>query len=129
MSRKQHAFLLGLCFLAWLLFLTLGIPSNYYLDYSPTVKILIAVGTVLFFIPPFTFWGLRVVKPKNYFAASIVFCVYGTLGVFLLDLLYCGFYQGYGLGFLQSHWLQTLGYIMLWPEVPAIGWIMQKRYT
>jgi hypothetical protein len=129
MTRKQHAVLLIICFSAWLLFLILGIPSNYYLDYSPTIKILIAAGTLLFFIPPMTVWGLHVIKPDNYFVASVIFCTYATLGVFLLDLLYCGFYQGHGLGFLKSHWLQTAGYIFLWPEMPVIGWIMQKRYA
>jgi hypothetical protein len=128
-NRKQHTVLLVLSFLAWLLYLILGIPSNYYLNYSPTIKTLIAASTLLFFIPPFTFWGLRVIRPKDYFVASIIFCAYGTLGPFLLDLLYCGFYQGYGLSFLRSHWLQSLGYIVLWPEMLVIGWIMQKKYV
>jgi hypothetical protein len=127
MTFRQHIVLIGICLAAWLLFLVLGIPSNYYLDYSPLVKLGIGVATLLFFMPPLTFYGLRWIKPDNYFTSSLVFCAYATLGPFVLDYLYCGLYQGYGLGFLKSHWLQTAGYIIFWAEMPVLGWMMQKR--
>jgi len=33
----------------------------------------------------------------------------------------------YGLGFVKSHWPQSIFYILPWFEVPIIGYKMEKR--
>ena len=126
MKIKQHSILIIVCFFAWLLFLILGIPSNYYLDYSVTTRILIAIATFLFFVPPVTFGLLRFMKEVNLFTVSIYFSLYATVGIFIFDFFYCGLYQGYELGFVKSHWLQTSGYFFPWFEIPIIGYFMER---
>lgn len=127
LSVKQHALLMILSFLAWLLFLIFGIPSNYYLDYSVKTRILIAIATFLFFIPPITYLIFKYMTNVNLFKLSLYFSLYATIGIFVFDFLYCGLYQGYGLGFLKSHWLQTSGYFFPWFEIPVIGYFMERR--
>lgn len=124
---KHHLLLLTMCFFAWLLFLILGIPSNYYLDYSVSMRILISVLTFLFFVPPVTVLILKFTKNANLFIVSIYFSLYATFGIFLFDFIYCGIYQGYGINFVKSHWLQTSGYFFPWFEIPIIGFLMEKR--
>lgn len=127
MAIKQHIILMIVCALAWLVFLLLGIPSNYYLEYSVKAKIVIVLATFLFFIPPVTYYVLKFMGPRRYFYSSLVFCGYATFGVLLLDYLYCGVYQHDGIHFLISHWPQTAGYIFPWFEMPLIGYVMDKR--
>jgi len=127
MNPKQHLTMIIICFTAWFIFLLLGIPSNNYMDYSVSIKVLIIIGTFFFFFPPLTVLLLRTFKNTNLFNASLYFSVYATLGIFALDYLYCGIYLGYGLGFVKSHWLQSIFYILPWFEVPIIGYIMEKR--
>ena len=127
MNSKQHLTMIIICIAAWFIFLLLGIPSNYYMDYSVIIKVLIIIGTFLFFMPLVTILLLRTFKNTNLLTASLYFSVYATLGIFLLDYLYCGIYLGYGLGFVKSHWPQSSFYILPWFEVPIIGYIMEKR--
>ena len=127
MNLKQHLTMIIICFAAWFIFLLLGIPSNYYLDYSASIKVLIIICTFLFFIPAVAILLFRTFKNTNLLTASLYFSVYVTLGIFILDYLYCGIYLGYGLGFVKSHWTQSVFYILPWFEVPIIGYIMEKR--
>jgi hypothetical protein len=127
MTINQHIIVMTVCFLAWLVFLLLGMPSNYYLEYSVQTRLLIVLATFLLFIPPVQYFVLKAMRPRCYFYSSVVFCGYATFGVFLLDYLYCGIYQHYGIHFLTSHWLQTAGYVIPWLEMPVIGYVMDRQ--
>jgi hypothetical protein len=125
MSIKKHLILFTICFVAWLVFLIIGLPSNYYTEWSQAEKILLLFITYFSFFPIASFIILKLLG-GDYFKNSFLLAFYATILIFFLDFLYCGIYQGLGLSFLVSHWPQTTGYIVPWFEIPFVGYLMKK---
>jgi len=51
-----------------------------------------------------------------------------TLTVSIIyDLIYCGFYLGYGTSFLWKYWYVTVYYIAPWMVFLLTGWWIDKR--
>lgn len=125
MNLRKHLILVFVTFIAWLGFYLLGLPFNYFLDWSIAERILISLVTafsVLPFIAMFTLLFLG----GDYFKTSIWFALYASVLIFILDFIVVGIVEGSGIHFVKSHWVQTLGYFYVWISIPLVGFSMKK---
>lgn len=125
MIIKNHFIMILIAFAGWLIFYLIGLPSNYYLDWSNAEKILLLfIG--FFAIFPFITFMVIILLDGDYFLLSIWLAFYASVSAFILDLILVGFIQGKGFGFLLSHWVLTIGYIETIIIVPLIGYTLKK---
>jgi len=125
MNKKRHIVLLLVSFSAWLGFFLLGLPSNYFVDWSVAEKILLSLITAFSIVPYISYFVLSFLG-KDYFKTSIWFSFYASVLVFLLDYIVVGLIQGNGIGFLLSHWPSTIGYFYVWISIPLVGFALER---
>lgn len=117
---KKH-FVMSLVTVAgWLFFYLLGIHFDYFLNETFFHKILILWLTMFSILPLFTFIVVSFLD-GDVFRNSLWFSLYASFGVFLLDLIFVGIIHQNGLGFLKTHWLQTIGYAEAVVIIPVTG--------
>lgn len=58
--------------------------------------------------------------------ASVWLAFYASVPLFILDYITVGIIKGEGLHFLVSHWYLTLGYFLVWFELPLLGKSLEK---
>ena len=128
MTIKKHLTLLLITFLAWLGFYLLGLPSNYYIDWSLTELILLSLITFFAVVPLIGVVAL-ILMGGDLVRTSVWFAFYASVPLFIYDFVVAGMLGGEGLHFLVSHWYISLGYLYVWIELPLIGLALQKFRT
>jgi len=125
MNFRKHIRMLIFVSLAWLLFWVAGLP-DYYLQYSFKFMVLFDLAI----LPPIWFVVYRSAKrakPGKGFIICFWWSFYISFPLFVYDLIYCGFYLGYGIGFLLKYWYITVYYILPWLVFPLTGWLVDKK--
>jgi len=111
--------------LGWLFFYLTGLSFGYFVNIPALFKIIILWQVMFSVFPVLTFILLSFLE-GDYFHNSVWFSLYASFGVFLLDFIIVGIVQQNGLGFLKTHWLQTLGYLEALIIIPLIGLSIKK---
>jgi hypothetical protein len=124
-NLRKHLILFFVTFIAWLVYYLLGLPFNYFLDWSVVERILISLVTA-FSVLPFIALLTLLFLGDDYFKTSIWFALYASVLVFILDFIVVGIIEGYGIQFVTSHWVQTLGYFYVWISIPLVGFALKK---
>ncbi|MCD4742252.1 MAG: hypothetical protein K8R67_07225 [Desulfobacteraceae bacterium] len=125
MNTKKHFVLFTIAVSAWLLFYLIGYPFNYFLDWKLESQILLTLLTV-FAILPLIGTIFLIYFPGNYIKSMVWLAFYGSVPLFILDLLFIGFLRNEGLHYLYTHWYLTAGYIYVWIVFPIIGYSFKK---
>lgn len=125
MSIKKH-FVLSIVILAlWAGFYFMGLPSDYYTKWNVAEKMLL-IWVAFFGIFPFTVFVIGVFLGEDYFKTGVWIAFYGSVGLFILDLIAVGVIEGKGLGFLITHWPQSISYLGAIVIGPLMGAAMKK---
>ncbi|MCP4373927.1 MAG: hypothetical protein GY797_38360 [Deltaproteobacteria bacterium] len=122
---KKHIRPLSWVTLAWILFWIAGLP-DYYQQYS--TKFMVIFDILIF--PPIWFivyFSAKHAQQNRGLSAGLWLSFYITIPLFIYDLIYCGFYLGYGTSFLWKYWYVTVYYIVPWMVFPLTGWWIDKR--
>ena len=122
---KKHLRRLSYVTLAWILFWIVGLP-NYYQQYS--TKFMVIFDILIF--PPIWFivyFSAKHARQNRGLSVGLWLSFYITVPLFIYDLIYCGFYLGYGTSFLWKYWYVTVYYIVPWMAFPVTGWWIDKR--
>lgn len=125
MNFKKHLIIFIVAFAGWLGFYLMGMPFNYFIDWSIGEKILIAWMGFFAILPLFCFF-LVVFLGGDYFKTSRWVALYAALLPFILDTVIVGLIQGKGMGFLVSHWYLTIGYFEALIVMPLTGLALKK---
>jgi hypothetical protein len=125
MNIKNHLIMIIIVIFGWLLFYLIGLPFNYFLDWSNSEKMLLVLIGGFAILPVFTFI-IIILLDGDYFLLSIWVAIYASAGLFIIDFIVVGLIQGYGLGFLISHWVLSIGYIEALIIMPLIGYSLKK---
>ena len=120
MNTRRHFILIAVTLSAWAGFFLLGLPSDYFVDWSFAEKTLLSLMTA-FAVVPFIAFVVLLFLEGDYFKTSIWFAFYASVLVAALDLIVVGIIQGSGIHFVISHWPQTLGYLYVWVSIPLVG--------
>ena len=127
MSIKKHLALSIVVIALWAGFYLTGLPSDYYTKWSDAEKMLLTM-VAFFGALPFTVFVVGVFLGEDYFKTGVWLAVYGSVVPFILDFIVVGMIEGKGLGFLTTHWPQSIGYLEVIVIGPLIGSAM-KRLT
>ena len=125
MTRKNHFILIAVVTFAWLGFLLLGLPTQYYQNSLVETKILLSLITFFAIVPFIGFFTLIFLK-GDYFHISLWFAFYASILIFILDFIVVGIIQGLGINFLFSHWPQAVAYVYVWINLPLVGIAMNR---
>ena len=125
MKSKNHAILILIVFCAWLTFYLIGIPSNYFQDWSTAEQVLLSLITVFAGVPLITFLALIIIG-ENYFKTSVWLAFYASVPLAIIDFIVCGIIQKGGFNFFISHWYVTLGYFYVWIICPLVGYLLNR---
>lgn len=120
MNFRRHFILSAITLSAWAGFFLIGLPSDYFVDWSSAEKTLLSLVTAFAVVPCIAFFVLLFLG-GDYFKTSIWFAFYASVLVGVLDFIVVGIIQGSGILFLTSHWPQTLGYLYVWISIPLVG--------
>jgi hypothetical protein len=125
MTLQKHIILLASTFLAWLGFYLLGIPSNYYTEWTLAELILLSLFTMFGFLPVV---GALVLIFMNgdYVKTSLWFAFYASVPLFIYDLIVAGIIGGEGFHFIVTHWYISLAYLYVWLILPLVGLALQE---
>jgi len=125
MGIRKHLTLLAVGILGWLFFYLVGLPSDYFIEWSLTDQILISMITFFSVIP--VVGGLELLfLGGDYFKTALWAAFYASVPVFILDYIVVGVIRGEGFHFLITHWYITIAYFYVWIELPLIGLALQK---
>ena len=125
MNTKKHLLFFGLTFGMWLLFYIIGMPFNYFLDFSVNELINLTLIGAFGAIPFFALFTLSIFG-RNYVKESFWLAFYASVPLFFYDYIIIGIIHGEGLNFLRTHWILTVGYLEVWIIIPAFGLILSK---
>lgn len=121
-----HVRLLIIVTLAWLLFWLAGLP-DYYQQYSDTTMFVFDIVV----LPPIWFFVYRSIsraQPGREIGESLWWSFHICIPLFFYDILYCGWYLGYGIRFLWEFWYLTVYYVLPWLIFPLTGlWVARRR--
>jgi hypothetical protein len=118
MNVRNHlkAFLIGT--IAWVVIFVLGLP-NYYQQYPTIVMVMLVLVGPLLLLATHRL-GQRWLEGESYLAKDLLLAFCLTVPPFFCDLAYCGFYLGYGWGFLLKFWYRSVYYVLPW-VLPLYG--------
>lgn len=125
LSKKKHLILFLVCISAWLFFYIVGIPSNYFLDWKLSEKILLSFITFFAIIPLIGFF-LMAFMNEDFLKIGLWTAFYASIPLFALDFTIEGLIKGEGLYYLISHWYLSIAYIYVWIEFPLLGIALKK---
>ena len=126
MRLSKHLRLLIVVTVAWFLFWAAGLP-DYYRQYSTTFMLVfdVAVLPILWLA---LYSSLRKSKRERGLANSLWMAFYVTIPLFIYDLIYCGYYLGYGMNFIWEYWYLTVYYVLPWLILPPTGWWIDQQH-
>jgi hypothetical protein len=122
---KKHLTLYLITFLAWLGFYLLGLPSNYYTDWSQAELILLSLFGV-FALFPVVGALVLILMGGDYVRTSFWLAFYASVPLFFYDFIVVGIIDGEGLHFIVTHWYLSLAYLYVWLILPLVGLALQK---
>ncbi len=125
MDSKRHLLFLLITISAWVFFYILGIPSDYFLQWSFQEKVLLSLVTFFGAVPLIGFIVMAL-SGGNYIETGLWLAFYASVPLFILDFMVVGLIQGDGLKFLVSHWYISIAYLYVWAEVPLLGLAMSR---
>ena len=125
MNIRKHLILLLVGISAWLFFYLIGLPSNYFTEWSLADQILISLITFFAVVPAVGFL-LLLFLGDDYVETALWVAFYVSAPLFVLDYIVAGVIKGEGLHFLISHWYISIAYIYVWIELPTIGLAIRK---
>ena len=125
MNEKNHFILIAVVAFAWLGFLLLGLPSQYFQDFLVETKIVLSLLTFFAIVPFIGFFTMIFLK-GNYFKISLWFAFYASVLIFILDFIVVGIIQHHGISFLFSHWWLAIAYVYVWINLPLVGLAMNR---
>ncbi len=125
MKAKNHFIMFLVVFIAWGVFYLIGLPSNYFSDWSSAEKMLL-VWMGFFSLLPFFCVMLNIFLEGDYLKKSIWVAFYASVVLFIFDFIVVGLIEKNGIRFLISHWWLSIGYIEAWIVMPLIGYAMKK---
>lgn len=125
MSKKEHVILIFIALLAWSVFYLIGLPSNYYQEWSTAEQILLSLVTFFAALPLIAFVSMVIIG-HSYIKVGIWLAFYGSLILLLLDSVIVGIIRKHGMRFLMTHWYVTIGYIYVWIMLPGLSFILTK---
>ena len=122
---REHLILATVVVIAWVFYYIIGIPSNYFQEWSFSEQILLSLITFFAAAPLFAF-VIIIYLNRNYVKTGIWLAFYASFLLAIIDFIVCGIIQGGGLYIYISHWYLTLGYFYVWIIGPLMGIILQK---
>jgi len=122
---KKHLILAIVPLLGWLFFYLIGVPSNYFIDWSISDKILLSLIAFFAVIPLLSFLVLLFIG-DDYIRNAIWLAFYASVPLFILDFLIVGLIQKQGIAYLISHWYISIAYVYVWPEIIIVGLALKK---
>ena len=125
MKRSHHVVFAAICAILWAGFFLTGLPYHYFQTFSNEAILLLLLISFFGVIPPFTIAILGFINVP-FFRASIWLAFYASVIPFLLDLVFIGIIKGEGLHFILSYWYLSIGYVIVWMEIPFIGKALEK---
>jgi hypothetical protein len=125
MKTRHHLLLATICILLWACYYLLGIQYDYFQDFSRESMLILLLTTFMGIIPIITIIVLSFIKVP-FLRMSVWLAFYASVPLFILDYIFVGIIKGEGLHFLVSHWHLTLGYFLVWFELPLIGKSLEK---
>ena len=125
MKTRHHLLLAAICIVVWAGFYILGIPYNYFQNFSNESNLLLLLITFMGILPVVAIVVLALIDVP-YLRASVWFAFYGSVLPFILDYIFVGIIEGEGLHFLVSHWALTAGYIAVWIIFPLIAKTLER---
>ena len=125
MNIKRHSILLTVCMSAWLFYFIIGLPSNYFIEWSLANQIILSMIT-FFSVIPVVVGILLLLLGGNYIKTALWVAFYASVPLFIIDYIIIGLIKGEGLKFLFSHWYLSIAYLYVWIEIPIIGLALKK---
>ncbi len=126
MNFTKHLLSLLITFALWFIFLLFGLSSNYYQAWSFGAQVLLCIFTLILLLPV-SYVVLMKVWQQDFLKSSLWMAFYASAPLILYDYVYIGVIQGQGVTFLFTHWYLSLFYLLVWLEIPLLGWVLQKR--
>jgi len=124
--QKKHIITYLITFLVWFIFLLFGLPSDYYLTWSFNAQVWLSIFAFLA-IMPITYLVLQNLWKQNYLKNSLWIAFYASFPLAVYDYIYVGIIMEYGHSYIFSHWYLSIFYLIVWVEMPLIGWIMENK--
>ena len=125
MNIKNHSILLAVCISAWFFYFIIGLPSNYFIEWSLADQIILSMIT-FFSVVPVIGGILLLFLGGNYITTALWMAFYASVPLFIIDYIIIGLIQGEGIRFLFSHWYLSIAYFYVWIELPIIGLSIKK---
>ncbi len=125
MKLKNHCIIATITITAWFSFYLLGIPSDYFQQWSFAEQTLLTLVTI-FGIVPFVAFCIIILFNKNYIKTGIWLAFYASVPLIILNFVTGIIIQRYGVSFFISHWYLTLGYFYAWIIGQLMGYTLQK---
>ena len=129
MNTKKHFILLSVGISAWALFYLIGLPSDYFREWSLADQIIISLITFFAVVPVVGFLVLLFLESDHdadYVRTALWTAFYASVPLFVLDYVIAGIVKGEGLRFLISHWYISIAYLYVWIELPIMGLALVK---
>jgi len=123
---KKHIITYIITFVVWFLFLVGGLPSDYYQEWSFSAQILLSIFAFLL-IPPLAYIVLLKIWEKDYFKSSLWCAFYASVPLIFYDYIYLGLIKELGHSYIFSYWYLSIFYLIVWIEIPLVGWVVQRR--
>jgi len=125
MTLKKHLILFAIGFSAWLIYFLLGLPFNYFQDWSTAEQVLLSLSTIFGAAPIIALFTI-IFFSGNYIKTGIWLAFYSSVPLIFLDFLVSGIILKGGISIFITHWYVTIGYIYVWIIGPAFGFLLTK---
>jgi hypothetical protein len=122
---KKHLLLGGVPLSGWLIFYLIGIPSNYFTDWSIADQMLLSLIT-FFAAAPIIAFIVLLFAGEDYLKNALWLAFYASFLLFLLDFMITGLIQGKRFQYLFTHWYLSIAYIYVWPVAIIIALTLIK---
>jgi len=124
MSDASHYKLLLQAVIVWLLFFLIGWPG-YYQQYP--VEVIGMLSVLLSVLISFAAIMVTLLSPPALrMRRAVWISFYYTVPLFILDALYCGFYEGHGSRYLWTYWYLSIFYLTPWLTFVPTVWLLRK---
>ncbi|MFQ5652448.1 MAG: hypothetical protein ACE5IY_21155 [bacterium] len=123
---SKHVTTFMITFVIWLVFFLFGLPSDYYQTWTYSAQVWLSVFAFSLLLP-LTYLVLDKVWKENYLKNSLWLAFYGSVPLTIYDYVYVGLMQGAGHSYIFSHWYLSIFYLIVWVEIPFVGWLMDRR--
>ena len=125
MNRKTHFKLVLIVISAWLAYYLIGLPSNYYQEWSTADQILLSLVSA-FAVLPFIAFATMTLIGHDYVKIGVWLAFYASVPLAIIDYIIAGIIQKNGIHVFISHWYITIGYFYVWIILPLFGYLLVR---